>query len=421
MPILYDNASFQQFHCIEMPRVLISGAGIAGTVLAYWLGKNGFDVVVLDRVSSPKNPSGQIIDIAGPAQVIVQRMGMLESIQSKVTHEAGIRFVDESGREFARLPVGHTGVSNEIEILRPLLAEILLGASDALSNVQFRFGCSIRSIRQSGSHVTVSIQEGAQVVETEEEYSFLVACDGLRSSTRDLILPESERRSCVKSINAFAAFFSIPAEPRDRPYATLFSAPGRRAVFTKPLSEQETSAYLTWCNTNQEFRDARASRDITLQKQVVADHFKNLGWETDRLIRGMMETNNFYFEEISQVMLTKWSKGRCVLLGDTAYCPSPLTGQGTNLAILGAYVLASKLTDMKEDPVKAFEHYEKDLRPYVNRVQPIPLRGFLPLLLNPESNWGIWINRTIISWVSWLQPWRYVPNTKNEFYDLPNL
>ena len=120
-------------------------------------------------------------------------------------------------------------------------------------------------------------------------------------------------------------------------------------------------------------------------------------------------------------MLTKWSQGRCVLLGDTAYCPSPLTGQGTNLAILGAYVLASKIVKNAENPSMAFEQYEKELRPYVDKVQPIPLWGYLPLLINPDTSWEVWICRTIVSWVSWLQLWRYLPDLKNVPFDLPDL
>lgn len=133
-----------------------------------------------------------------------------------------------------------------------------------------------------------------------------------------------------------------------------------------------------------------------------------------------MDSKNFYFEEISQVKLGKWSQGRCVLLGDTAYCPSPLTGQGTNLAILGAYILASKVIKHAEDPTAAFEEYEKDLRPYVDKVQPIPLGGYLPLLLNPDSSWGVWILRIFVGWISWLQPWKYFPDIKNVPYDLPD-
>ena len=215
----------------------------------------------------------------------------------------------------------------------------------------------------------------------------------------------------------------MPAEPQDRPFCRVYTAPGRRAATTKPWTEKETSAYLTCGKFHQKLRDARESRDVKLQKQTVAGMFQGLGWETDRLVKGMMEAQNFYFEEISQVMLNKWSQGRCVLLGDTAYCPSPLTGQGTNLAILGAYVLAFRLVKDAENPTKAFEQYEKDMRPYVDRVQPIPLGGYLPLLLNPDTSWGVWILRTIVSWISWLQPWNYFPagmNSKKVQYDLPD-
>ncbi|KAI9836007.1 MAG: hypothetical protein M1837_003541 [Sclerophora amabilis] len=405
---------------MSMPRVIVSGAGIAGTVLAYWLGKKGFQVVVLER-SAAENQSGQIIDVEGPAQEIVKRMGVMDEIQSKTTHEAGIRFVDESGREVATFPAGKTGISNDIEIMRPALTGILLAAADSFPNVEFRYGRTIQSLQQTDSKVIVDIQERGKDTISKEEFDILIACDGLRSATRDMILPIDQRKSCLQSINAFAAFFSIPAQPQDRPYCNFYGAPGRRSVGTKPWTEKETSAYLTYCKFDQKLRDARESRDVKLQKETVAGIFQGLGWETDRLVKGMMEAQNFYFEELSQVMVDKWSQGRCVLVGDTAYCPSPITGQGTNLAILGAYVLASKIVADAENPTKAFEEYEKDMRPYVNKVQPIPLGGYLPLLANPDTNWGVWINRNILSWISWLQPWKYFPDLKNVPYALPDI
>lgn len=137
-----------------MPRVLISGAGIAGTVLAYWLGKNDFDVVVVER-SKANNESGQIIDVEGPAQEIVKRMDVMEKIRSKITHVAGIRFVDDSNREFAKFPAGQTGISNEIEIMRPALAGVLLDAADSfpMSNfaIAVRFRAYSRRTQRSSS------------------------------------------------------------------------------------------------------------------------------------------------------------------------------------------------------------------------------------------------------------------------------
>ena len=410
------------------PHVLISGAGIAGTVLAYWLAQHDFAITILER-SRSDSQAGQIIDIEGPAREIMRRMGLMEEIVGKVSHEAGIRFVDDAGKEYARFPAGEggLGVSNEIEIMRPELAGVLMGAVERVGGVKVRYGCGVSGVRQleKEGKALVDIEDRVSNTMSTEEFDFLVACDGLRSTTRDLVLPVEQRRECLKPTGFFAAFFSIPAKPHDRPYATLLNAPGRRTVFLKPLTDEQTSAYLTCGKASPQLREARASRDFQAQKRVLARHFEGLGWETERVLEGMRGTQNFYFEEITQVKLGRWFEGRCVLLGDTAYCPSPLTGQGTNLAILGAYVLAAKLVKAakggEKDPRGAFEAYERDLRPYVDKVQPIPLGGYLPTLINPETRWGIWVLRKIVGWVSWLQLWRIIPDIKNVGYELPEL
>ncbi|MCJ1279403.1 hypothetical protein MMC21_007227 [Puttea exsequens] len=199
-----------------MPPVTISVAGIAGTVRAYWLGKNGFQVVVVEQSLSNDQP-GQIIDVDEPAQGIVKRMGLMNEIQYEVTHEAGIRFVDDLNREFATFPAGKTEISNEIEIMRLDLAEVLLDAADSFPNVESCYGRIIQSLEQTDSKVIVNIQEKAKDTISKEVFEILIACDGLRSTIRDMILPTFERKSWLKSVSAFAAFFSTPAEPQDRP------------------------------------------------------------------------------------------------------------------------------------------------------------------------------------------------------------
>lgn len=402
------------------PKVLISGGGIAGNVLAYWLGKHGFRVVVIERASS-RGTAGQVIDVAGPAEEIVKRMGLLDEIQRRATHEAGFQLVYPDNRAVGTVPAGTSSASKEIEIMRPELADILYNAAVDSGDVEFRFNTTIQSLSNTKDSVTVETIESKTNTTAKENFDMLVACDGLRSRTRNMILPPEERESCVKSINAFVAFFSIPAEPQDRPYFRVCQFPGRINLATKPENEKRTSVYIGCVKYVQSLHDARESRDVDQQKAAVRDYFTGLGWETERILKGMMETDNFYFEELSQVYLDKWSRGRCVLLGDTAYAPSPLTGQGTPLAIVGAYLLASKLIENPEDPEKAFEAYEKEYRPYVNKKQPIPLRGTAPLILNPETALGIWLLRTIFAVVTWLAPWRFFPESKAESYPLPDI
>lgn len=390
-------------------------------MLAYWLGKHDFEVVVLER-ASPENQQGQIIDVVGPAQEIVTKMGLLEEVMASVTHEAGFSLVDSSNRTVGTVKAGQTAATKEIEIMRPTLAGILLKAAKSFDHVDFWYGCTIIDLQQNGSSVTIEIRDRDKSLTSKETFDYLVACDGLRSSTRDMILPATERDSCLKPIDCFVAFFNIPAESHDRPYARCYHAPGRRNASMKPMTDKVSSVYLCLAKYDQRLHDARQSRDIERQKQAIRELFDGAGWECDRLTKGMAQTENFYFEELCQVKLNKWSRGRCVLLGDTAYAPSPLTGQGTNLAILGAYVLASKLVKQPQQPEQAFEDYEKDMRQYVNKVQPIPLWGYAPLLFNPETSWGIWLLRWVVSWAAWLEPWKYLPDVQKDVpFDLAEL
>ena len=406
---------------MSKPRVVVSGAGIAGTMLAYWLGKHGFSVTIIER-SAASSEQGQVIDVEGPSREIVRRMGLLDEIQEQSTHEAGIRIMNDEGEAIAKFAAGDTNISNEIEIMRPALAGVLLAAAEQFESVEFRYGCTIHGIQQTSSKVLVDIHSKTNNETSKEDFDILVSSDGLRSSTRDMILPFPSRSNCLKSANVFVAFFTIPALPQDRPYANVYNIPGRRSAFLKPYTATETSAYLSVGKANPRLHAARESRDVGRQKEAIKEVFEGVrGWETERVVAGMMETRNFYFEEITQVMLDKWWHGRCVLLGDTAYCPSPLTGQGTNLAILGAYVLAAKIVGSAQDPERAFDEYDKDMRPYVNKVQPIPLGGYLPLLVNPDTAWGIWILRFLVRWISWLDIGRFLPGGKKTPFDLPEL
>lgn len=56
-------------------RVLVSGASIAGPVLAYWLSRRGFDVTVVERAAALRKTGGHAVDLFRPAMEISERMG----------------------------------------------------------------------------------------------------------------------------------------------------------------------------------------------------------------------------------------------------------------------------------------------------------------------------------------------------------
>lgn len=404
------------------PRVLISGAGIAGTVLAYWLGKYGFQVVIVERAQSQKQTEqGQIIDVEGPAQEIVVRMGLLDDIKAESTHEGGLTFVDKAGRSWGKLIAGQTSLSNEIEIQRPALARILVDAAAKHEGVEIMYGTTIQSVKQTDTDVKVELLRRGDGSTTEKTFDILIASDGLRSKTRDMILDASERRNAIRSVGTYCAYFSVPAEERDRPIWRIYNMPGRKQFSIKPLTKTESSCYAVIKTQDPRFREARESRDVQKQKDIIAKSFSGGGWETNRVMRGMKDTNNFYFEEICQVMLQKWSKGRSVLAGDTAYAPSPLTGQGTNLAFIGAYVLASCIIRHPEDHKKAFQLYEEEFRPYVNKTQPIPLGGRVLYISLPLTIVGCWLLRIVAWFFLSVKLYKLFPEFGTVSYDLPDL
>ena len=418
---------------MSKPTVVISGGGVTGACLAYLLGKHNFHVTVLERSAKGVAEQGQIIDVEGPARKVMERMGLIDRLREFTTKEEGIKLVDADSRTLAFIPVGETSASNELELMRSDLVRVLYEAATQFSNVTFRYGCSIESIQQTSTNVTVEVKDRDKDTIKSETYDFLVACDGLRSRTRDMILDPTESENCIKALKLFIAFFSIPAESRDRPFQRFYHAPGRRGILCKPYSEKESSMYVMLGSRKDptSLREARLSRDIQRQKEIMRDIFEGAGWETERFLKGMMETQNFYFEEISQVHLSKWHKGRCILLGDTAYAPSPLTGQGTNLAIMGAYTLAFHLVKQKdqlrhsETLTAAFEAYEKQFRPYVDKTQPLPLGGDPTYFTLPETSWGIWAFRWSVWLVAATRFWKWFPtrifDIGNVPYELPDL
>jgi 2-polyprenyl-6-methoxyphenol hydroxylase-like FAD-dependent oxidoreductase len=104
------------------------------------------------------------------------------------------------------------------------------------------------------------------------------------------------------------------------------------------------------------------------------ERFQHIGWEARRVLDALDSTPDFYFDEIAQIHMPSWSRGRVVLLGDAGYGPSPLTGQGTTLAIVGARVLAATLA-AHPTAAAAFAAYEQRMRQFVQMNQQLASTG----------------------------------------------
>ncbi|KAK2035272.1 oxidoreductase [Colletotrichum zoysiae] len=388
-------------------KVLISGGGISGSAVAFWLAKLGHDVTIVER-SPGLRAQGQQIDLRGQGIEVIRRMGLEQSIRAKVVNEAGLTFVNTKGKPRATFEANKTGVgsqsfTSEFEIMRGDLVRILFEKAKDLG-VKYVFGVSIESLEQDSDSVTVRLSDG-----TTTTYDLLVGADGQGSKTRRLMLGPGEKDPFY-DLGVHAAFCSIPRWKTDTNYATVCVYPNKRFLMTRNNNPETTQAYLTHCPTDDKIEklltDAERSRDVRRQKQVWSEIFRDAGWQADRVVDALQdggECDDFYSLQVGQIRMDKCYRNRVALVGDAGYAPSFMTGRGTSCAFIGAYVLAGEISKhcsvssgrVSDGVPAALEAYNQEILSLMKTVQDI---GYKPSRIYPSSQWVI----SIFNGILWL-------------------
>ncbi len=364
-------------------KILISGASIAGPTLAFWLNRFGFTTTIVERADSLRL-GGQNIDVKGAAQKIAQLMGIEDEIRAADTGELGVRFVDKNEITKAELPKGESEIgTSELEILRGDLAQILYNHTK--DDVEYLFGNQIVRLKEFENGVKVSFQNGE-----ERDFDLVICADGIRSRTRSLIFGDEP---VVRFLNLYVSYFTIPKTPSDSRWARWYNATGSRVIFIRPDNVGTARASFSFLSEPKGYE----LLSLAEQKEILRQKFADAGWEATRILAALDNDTEIYFDGISQVIAPNWSKGRCAMTGDAAFCPSPLSGMGASLSMVGAYILAGELS-RHSDYKQAFAAYEKLLRPYVNEIQKLP--PGVPHLAHPKSQLGISIFNTVINIIS---------------------
>ncbi len=337
-------------------KILVVGAGIAGPAVCYWLKSFGFSPHLIER-SQTLRTGGYAVDIRGIAIDVVKKMGIFEKICDNRTTVNRCRHVDQSGETLHIEEGEQSGFrqGEEVEIVRGDLIEILM---QTMEEIPCGFNRTVENIQQHDDGVEVTFNNNQS-----ERYDLIIGTDGLHSPTRHMIFPDDAHT--LKNLGSYISVFSIPNYLDLSHEAVMFEHDQKLAhvVSDKDPDTALTEFMFRSKHPINDFRDGSEA------KRFLRQTYENLGWDVNKLLEFMEQADDFYFDSISQVKMRTWTKGRVALVGDAGYCASPLSGQGTSLALVGAYVLAGELMLSDGDYSQAFDNYNEILRPFVEANQ----------------------------------------------------
>ncbi|MFD7084505.1 FAD-dependent monooxygenase [Streptomyces sp. NPDC059918] len=330
-------------------KVLISGASVAGPALAYWLHRHGFQATIVERAPALRE-GGYAVDFRGEAHLtVLRRMGILADIERARTGVGSMTYVNSAGKRQAELPADL--FAGDIEVLRGDLARILYDATR--QHTEYVFGDSITSLTEDAHGVHVTFERGAP-----RRFDLVIGADGLHSNTRRLAFGPEER--FVKHLGVNCAIFTTANHLGLDHTGHAYRTAGRLVAMYSARHNEEAKAVFYFASPQLDLD----RRDVAGQQAVLAETFAGNGWQSDRLLHDMRYAPDFYFDSVGQVHMDSWSRGRVALLGDAAHCPSSLSGMGSGLALVGAYVLAGELAAAHGDHRAAFGRYEEEMRDY---------------------------------------------------------
>jgi 2-polyprenyl-6-methoxyphenol hydroxylase-like FAD-dependent oxidoreductase len=362
--------------------VLISGIGIAGPTLAYWLKVAGFVPTLVERAPALRS-GGYVIDFWGLGYDIAERMGLLEQINHLGYHVGETRIVNDRGaraagfgtRVFSELAGGRYVTLARSDLSR-LLFETIKNKVETIHDDE------VADLMQQSDHVAVRFKHSGQ-----RRFDLVVGADGLHSQVRRLAF--GPQNSFEKQLGYAVAAFEVRGyRPRDEDVYIIYGQPGR--MLGRFTQRDDRTLFLFVFAAKEDLLPTQ----IYLQKVLLRETYGKAKWETPRILDELDRTQELYLDHVSQIKMENWSRGRVALVGDAAFCVSLVAGQGSALAMISAYVLAGELARAGGRHEEAFGKYQTQLRAYIGTKQRAAERFAAAFV--PKTRWGLRLRNQVI-------------------------
>jgi 2-polyprenyl-6-methoxyphenol hydroxylase-like FAD-dependent oxidoreductase len=337
-------------------KILISGAGIAGLTLAVLLKEQGYDPLVIERDQALRS-EGYMMDFFGSGWDVAARMGLVPELRAVHYPIDLVQFVDASGAVWESVPIERIrrALSGNYVYLRRSDLERILYDRAIERGVTIRFGSQATALSDAGDTVNVTFDDGS-----EDAFDLAFGADGVHSRVRTLML--GEESAFARFLGGYVAAFHLDHHPFDIGRALKIYEETDRIAMFYPLDDARMAATYA-------FRHGETRIPPEQRIEFVRRELKGAGWISEQMLDLYREKEPIYFDSLTQIVMPHWCKGRVALLGDACGCLTLLAGQGSHMAMAGAYVIARELDRHGGDYRAAFAAYEAKLRPVVTAKQ----------------------------------------------------
>jgi 2-polyprenyl-6-methoxyphenol hydroxylase-like FAD-dependent oxidoreductase len=364
--------------------VLISGAGIGGPTLAFWLKAAGFEPTLIELAPGPRT-SGYVIDFWGVGYDVAERMDLARDIDRIGYHVREMRIVGDRGERvtgfgtkvFRELTGGRFVTLGRSDLSR-LLLERIKGKMEVI------FGDEIVGLQEHADRVQVQFKHAA-----ERRFDLVIGADGLHSKVRRLVFGPQDRFE--KQLGYMVAAFEVRGyRPRDEDVYVIYGEPSRMLGRFALHNDRTLFLFVFVAAAD----PLPAVLDLPAQKAMLREKFGEAKWECRRILGELDRTQDLYFDRVSQIRMERWSRSRVALVGDAAFCVSLMAGQGSALAMTAAYVLAGELAKAGGRHEEAFVKYEELLRAFIESKRQSAER--FAAAFAPKTRWGLFLRNQMI-------------------------